>query len=67
MPSRNGGFSTALSLLVLVGVAIGLHVYALRVKDVTPSRRLPETSFSHKGKTSLPASQSRRIQLLIRR
>ena len=67
MPSRDGGYRTALSLLALVGVAIGLHVYAVRVKDIKPSRRLPETSFSRQGKTAVPAAQSRRIQQLIRR
>lgn len=67
MSSRDGGYRTALSLLVLVGVAIGLHVHAVRVKEVKPSRRLPETSFSRHGKTAVPGSQSRRIQQLIRR
>lgn len=67
MSSRDGGYRTALSLLVLIGVAIGLHVYAVRVKEVKPSRRLPETSLSRNGKTALPGSQSRRIQQLIRR
>ncbi len=66
MPSRDGGYRTALSLLVLVGVAIGLHLYAVRVKDVRPSRHPPETSLSRKGNTTLPAAQSRRIQQLIR-
>lgn len=67
MSSRDGGYRTALSLLVLIGVAIGLHVYAVRVKDVKPSRRLPETSLSRNGKTAFPGSQSKRIQQLIRR
>ena len=67
MPSRDGGHRTAFSLLVLVGVAIGLHVYAVRVKEVKPLRRLPETSLSRKGQTALPSSQSRRIQQLLRR
>jgi len=67
MSSRDGGYRTALSLLVLIGVAIGLHVYAMRVKEVKPSRRLQETSLSRIGKTALPGSQSRRIQQLIRR
>jgi hypothetical protein len=67
MPSRDGGYRTVWSLLVLLGVAIGLHVYAVRIKDVKPSRRVPETSFSRKGKTTLPAGQSRRIQELIHR
>ena len=67
MPSHDGGHRTAMSLLVLLGVAIGLHVYAVRVKDVKPSRRLPETSLSRKGETSIPSSQTRRIQQLIRR
>jgi len=67
MSSRDGGHPTAISLLVLIGVAIGLHLYAVRVKDVKPSRSLPETSLSRKGKTTIPSSQSRRIQQLIRR
>jgi hypothetical protein len=67
MPSRDGGHRTAMSLLVLIGVAIGLHLYAVRVKDVKPSRRLPKTSLIREGKTTIPSSQSRRIQQLIRR
>lgn len=67
MPSRDGGYRTVWSLLVLLGVAIGLHVYAVRIKDVKPSRRVPETSLSRNGKTTLPAGQSRRIQELIHR
>lgn len=51
---------------MLVGVAIGLQVYAVRVKDDKPSRSQPETSFSRKGKTAVPAGQSQRIQQLIR-
>jgi hypothetical protein len=67
MTSRDGGYRTAMSLLVLIGVAIGLHLYAVRVKDVKPSRSLPETTLSRTGKTTIPSSQSRRIQQLIRR
>lgn len=67
MPSLDGSHRTALSLLVLIGVAIGLHTYAMRVRDVRPTRRLPETSLSRQGETGLPSSQSRRIQQLIRR
>ncbi|WP_094559355.1 hypothetical protein [Synechococcus sp. 8F6] len=67
MTSRDGGYRTAMSLLVLMGVAIGLHLYAVRVKDVKPSRSLPETTLSRTGKTTIRSSQSRRIQQLIRR
>jgi hypothetical protein len=66
MSSPDGSHRTAFSLLLLLGVAIGLHVYAVRVKDVKPSRRLPVTSLSPDGKSSLPGTQSGRIQRLIR-
>lgn len=66
MASPNGSHTTALLLLGLLTLAIGLHVYAVRVKAVRPSRRLPVTSLSHDGRTAIPASQSRRIQQVIR-
>jgi hypothetical protein len=66
MPSRDGSHSTAFSLLLLLGLAIGLHVYAVRVKQVEPVRRPPETSLSPKGEAAVPGSQSSRIQRLIR-
>ena len=65
MSSRDGSHSTALSLLLLLGVAIGLHVYAVRIKDVKPSRRLPVTSLSPDGQAPVAGSQSSRIQRLI--
>ncbi|MCP9777331.1 hypothetical protein KBY75_01710 [Cyanobium sp. T1G-Tous] len=65
MPSRDGSHRTAFSLLLLLGVAIGLHVYAVRVKEVKPSRRLPKTSLSPDGQGVVAGSQSSRIRRLI--
>ena len=65
MPSRDGSHRTAFSLVLLLGVAIGLHVYALRVKEVKPSRQLPRTSLSPDGQRRVAGSQSSRIQRLI--
>jgi hypothetical protein len=65
MPSRDGSHRTAFSLMLLVVMAIGLHVYAVRVKDVTPSRRLPTTSLSPDGQGRVAGSQSSRIQRLV--
>ena len=65
MPSRDGSHRTAFSLVLLLGVAIGLHVYALRVKEVKPSRQLPRTSLSPDGQGRVAGSQSSRIQRLI--
>ncbi|MCP9806767.1 hypothetical protein KBY71_09600 [Cyanobium sp. T1B-Tous] len=65
MSSRDGSHSTALSLLLLLGLAIGLHVYAVRVKDVQPSRRLPVTSLSPDGSNPVAGSQSSRIERMI--
>jgi hypothetical protein len=65
MPSRDGSHRTAFSLVLLLGVAIGLHVYAVRVKEVKPSRQLPRTSLSPDGQGRVAGSQSSRIQRLI--
>jgi len=65
MPSRDGSHRTAFSLVLLLGVAIGLHVYAVRVKEVKPSRRLPTTSLSPNSQGRVAGSQSSRIQRLI--
>ena len=65
MPSSDGSHRTAFSLLLLLGVAIGLHVYAVRVKEVKPSRQLPRTSLSPDGQGRVAGSQSSRIQRLI--
>jgi hypothetical protein len=65
MPSREGSHRTSLSLLLLLGVAIGLHVYAVRVKEVKPSRRLPVTSLTTNGQQPVAGSQSSRIKRLI--
>lgn len=65
MPSRDGSHRAAFSLVLLLGVAIGLHVYAVRVKEVKPSRRLPTTSLSPDGQGRVAGSQSSRIQRLI--
>ena len=65
MQSSEGSHRTAFSLVLLLGVAIGLHVYALRVKEVKPSRQLPRTSLSPDGERRVAGSQSRRIQRLI--
>lgn len=66
MSSRNGSHSTAFSLMLLLGVAIGLHVYAVRVKQIEPARRLPTTSLGSRTSEEIPGSQSSRIQRLIR-
>ena len=65
MQSSEGSHRTAFSLLLLLVVAIGLHVYALRVKEVKPSRQLPRTSLSPDGQGRVAGSQSSRIQRLI--
>ena len=66
MSSRDGHHRTACGLLLLLGVAIGLHVYAVRVKQVEPQRRPPETSLGSEDNSAAPGSQSSRIQRLIR-
>ena len=65
MQSSDGSHRTAFSLMLLVVVAIGLHVYALRVKEVKPSRQLPRTSLSPDGQGRLAGSQSSRIQRVL--
>ena len=65
MPSRDGSHRTAFSLVLLLGVAIGLHVYAVRVKEVKPSRQLPRTSLSPDGQGRVAGSQSSRIQRVL--
>lgn len=65
MPSHNGSHRTAFSLVLLLGVAIGLHVYAIRVREVKPSRQLPVTSLSPNGQNRVAGSQSRRIKRLL--
>ena len=65
MQSSDGSHRTAFSLMLLVVVAIGLHVYALRVKEVKPSRQLPRTSLSPDGQGRVAGSQSSRIQRVL--
>jgi hypothetical protein len=65
MQSSEGSHRTAFSLVLLLGVAIGLHVYAVRVKEIKPSRQLPRTSLSPDGERRVAGSQSSRIQRLI--
>jgi hypothetical protein len=65
MPSRDGSHRKAFSLVLLLGVAIGLHVYAVRVKEVKPSRQLPTTSLSPDGQRQFAGSQSSRIKRLL--
>jgi hypothetical protein len=65
MPSRDGSHRTALSLLLLLGVAIGLHVFAVRVQEVKPSRRLPVTSLTPNGQAPVGRTLSSRIKRLI--
>lgn len=65
MQSSEGSHRTAFSLVLLLGVAIGLHVYAIRVKEVKPSRQLPRTSLSPDGQGRLAGSQSSRIQRVL--
>jgi hypothetical protein len=65
MQSSDGSHRTAFSLVLLLGVAIGLHVYALRVKEVKPSRQLPRTSLSPDGQGRVAGSQSSRIQRVL--
>jgi hypothetical protein len=65
MQSSEGSHRTAFSLMLLLVVAIGLHVYAVRVKEVKPSRRLPTTSLSPNSQGRVAGSQSSRIQRLI--
>jgi hypothetical protein len=65
MQSSEGSHRTAFSLMLLVVVAIGLHVYALRVKEVKPSRQLPRTSLSPDGQGRVAGSQSSRIQRVL--
>ena len=65
MPSRDGSHLTAFSLVLLLGVAIGIHVYAVRVKEVKPSRQLPTTRLSPDGQRQVAGSQSRRIKRLL--
>ncbi|MEY4746542.1 MAG: hypothetical protein RLZZ442_1134 [Cyanobacteriota bacterium] len=66
MQSSEGSHRTAFSLMLLVVVAIGLHVYALRVKEVKPSRQLPRTSLSPNGQGRVAGSQSSRIQRVLK-
>ena len=66
MPSRDGSHRTAFSLVLLLGVAIGLHVYAVRVKEVKPSRQLPRTSLSNDGQGRVVGSISSRIKQLLK-
>jgi len=66
MQSSEGSHRTAFSLMLLVVVAIGLHVYALRVKEVKPSRQLPRTSLSPNGQGRMAGSQSSRIQRVLK-
>lgn len=65
MQSSEGSHRTAFSLVLLLGVAIGLHVYALRVQEVKPSRQLPRTSLSPDGQGRVAGSQSSRIQRVL--
>ena len=65
MQSSEGSHRTAFSLVLLLGVAIGLPVYALRVKEVRPSRQLPRTSLSPDGQGRVAGSQSSRIQRVL--
>ena len=65
MQSSEGSHHTAFSLVLLLGVAIGLHIYALRVKEVKPSRQLPRTSLSPDGQGRVAGSQSSRIQRVL--
>jgi|GEM_PF-6855773 hypothetical protein len=65
MQSSEGSHRTAFSLVLLLGVAIGLHVYAIRVKEVKPSRQLPRTSLSPDGQGRVAGSQSSRIQRVL--
>jgi hypothetical protein len=65
MQSSEGSHRTAFSLVLLLGVAIGLHIYALRVKEVKPSRQLPRTSLSPDGQGRVAGSQSSRIQRVL--
>ena len=65
MQSSEGSHRTAFSLVLLLGVAIGLHVYAVRVKEVKPSRQLPRTSLSPDGQGRVAGSQSSRIQRVL--
>jgi len=66
MPSRDGSHRTAFSLMLLLMLAIGLHVYAVRVKEVKPSRQLPTTSLSPDGQGRVAGSQSSRIKQLLK-
>jgi len=66
MPSRDGSHRTAFSLMLLVVMAIGLHVYAVRVKEEKPSRQLPTTSLSPDGQERVAGSQSSRIKQLLK-
>ena len=66
MPSRDGSHRTAFSLMLLLMLAIGLHVYAVRVKEVKPSRQLPTTSLSLDGQGRVAGSQSSRIKQLLK-
>jgi len=66
MPSRDGSHRTAFSLMLLLMLAIGLHVYAVRVKEVKPSRQLPTTSLSPDDQGRVAGSQSSRIKQLLK-
>ena len=66
MQSSEGSHRTAFSLVLLLGVAIGLHVYAVRVKEVKPSRQLPRTSLSPDGQGRVAGSQYSRIKQLLK-
>ena len=65
MSSHDGSHGSALSLLLLLGLAIGLHVYAVRVKDVQPSRYQPGPSLSPDGSARVAGSQSNRIKKML--
>ncbi|MDA1247527.1 MAG: hypothetical protein O2787_09580 [Cyanobacteria bacterium] len=65
MPSIDGSHRIAFSLLVLLGVAIGLHVYAVRVRQVKPSREPPITSLSPDGQSRIGRTASVRIKRFL--
>ena len=65
MSSREGSHGSALSLLLLLGLAIGLHVHAVRVKEVHPSRYQPGPSMRPIGSARIAGSQSNRIKELL--
>ena len=65
MSSHDGSHGSALSLLLLLGLAIGLHVYAVRVKDIQPSRYQPGPRLSPDGSARVAGSQSNRIKEML--